>query len=456
MREKKNATVDLTTGSPIRKLVAFALPLMIGAVFQLMYNMVDTVVLGKFVSAEALAAVGATASTTGLVMMIANAFSNGMSILISQAWGAKDEKSIRGMMGLSLLVSAAVSVVISVLAITLARPLMRLLGTPEDIIADSITYVRIACGLYAAQMFYNASSAILRAIGDSRTPLYFLIFCSLMNIVLDLMFVLALKAAVAGVAWATVLSQLTSAVLCCGYMWRKYPVLRFGLADLKVKRALLSRYFTVTLPMVFQNAVLSVGQMAITSCINSFGSSIVAAYTVGCKVEQVVITVFGQLAFSFSIYAGQNYGAKQYDRITRGVHEGLLLLAALVGFSMAVMLLGGYQLSLLFVNAEETEIIAAAMKMIRTEACFLPALCLIWVYNSALRGIGHVVPTVISAMVELGCKIGFAFGLSALFGYVGIWFAAPLGWVMGLIPIVPYFYFSGWKKKAETEEAKHG
>ena len=213
--KRNNGGMDMTVGSPTKLLVLFAIPMLIGSIFQLMYSMVDTIVLGRFVSAEALASVGATGSTVGMIIMWGNAVTNGISILVSQAWGAKDEERIRRIVGASFSVALTVSLVIGALSVVLARPLMLLLGTPQNILEGAVTYIRIVCGVCIAQMFYSASAAVLRAIGDSRTPLIFLILCSLMNIALDLLFVLAFENGVAGVAWATVISQLTSAALCC-------------------------------------------------------------------------------------------------------------------------------------------------------------------------------------------------------------------------------------------------
>lgn len=436
----------------MKLLILFVIPMLIGAVFQLMYNMVDSAVLGRFVSKNALAAVGATQSTMSLVMMLSNALTNAYSILISHAWGANDKKSAGHIISHAFTITLSIGALVALLALLLSGPAMRMLGTPDAIFDDAVLYLRITCGMFIGQMFYNASSAVLRAIGDSRTPLYFLILCSLMNVVLDLLFVLALDMGVAGVAWATVISQFASAVLCIIYMWRKYEELRFTAADLVPDAALLKKFGGIALPMAFQNAMLSVGMMAITYVINSFGEDIVAAYTVGGKVEQLVTMVISQVAFSFSIYSGQNYGAKKYDRIDLGLKRAYVLLGAMVAISMCVLFIFGDRLSLMFVKAEETATLTAALKMIHIDAGFMPMLCLIWLYNSTLRGMGRIKPTVISGLLELASKIGLSFALSALFGYVGIWLATPIGWVIGLIPSAGYYHFSGWKKKLTEAE----
>ena len=451
---KKKPALDLTTGNPMRLLILFAVPMLIGSVFQLMYNMVDTIILGKFVNADALAAVGATSSTFHMFMLASNAAANAISILISQAWGARDGKRIRKMVGHATFLTAAISIIFGGIAFSIAGPLMRLLGTPENIIGGSITYLQITCGLTIVSMTYNVASSILRSIGDSRTPLYFLILSSLLNIVLDLVFVLAFDGGVAGVAWATILSQLTSSILCLTYMWKKYPELRFTKEDLRPDGEVLRPFFGISVPMLFQNLALSVGMLVITSVIKSFGSDIVAAYTVGGKVESLVVIAFSQFAFSFSVYSGQNYGAKKYDRIGMGLKKAATLILSLEVFSMVVMLLFAEPLTKIFLDADSNAfIIQNAVRMIRTEACFLPALGIIWLMNSCLRGMGRIKPTIVSSFVELFSKIILSLLLSRMLGAQGIWLAAPIGWVLGLIPSSIYYFFSGWKKKAEALDA---
>jgi len=454
MKKSNSQALDLTQGNPMKLLILFAIPMLIGSIFQLMYNMVDSITLGKFVSAEALASVGATGSTYSMFVMASNAATNVMSILISQAWGARDEKRIKKSVAHAIYLSVAWSVVFGLIAFFVARPMMNLLGTPDNIIEGSVSYIKITCGLMITSLLYNSSAAILRAIGDSRTPLYFLILCSILNIGLDLLFVIAFNGGVAGVAWATVISQAISSVLCIAYMWKKYPLLRFGREDMALDKKIVSTFGKMAGPMLIQNLSLSIGMLVITSVINSFGSDIVAAYTVGSKVEQIVVITFSQVAFSFSVYAGQNFGAKKYDRIDLGMKKAGILLACLISFSMIIMLTFARPLALLFVNSDNTAILEAGIQMIRVEGCFLPALGAIWLFNSCLRGMGHILPTVVSSFVELLSKIGLSIALSAIFGAIGIWFSAPIGWVLGLIPSVLFYFFSGWKKKAIAADEK--
>jgi len=447
---RKSGALDMTQGNPAKLLILFAIPMLIGSIFQLLYNMVDTIILGKFVSAEALASVGSASAVFMMFTMASNAVTNAVSILTSQAWGARDEHRVRKTVAQAFSLTVAWAIILGATAFTAAKPLLQLLDAPENIIGGSVTYIKIVCGLLLGSLLYNTASQILRAIGDSRTPLYFLILSSILNIILDLLFVLKLNGAVAGVAWATVISQFTSAALCLVYMFRKYPQLRFTFREMLPEGSLLREFLRIAGPMLIQNMTLSVGDMVISSVINSFGSDIVAAYTVGSKVQQMVIITFSQTAFSFSVFSGQNFGAKQFDRIGQGMKSAARLILAAVLISMAVMLALTPQLVSIFVTGENETILQGARQMVRTNACFLPALGFIWLVNSCLRGMGAIRPTFISSMVELAVKISLSILLSSLFGSVGIWFAAPIGWVLGLIPGCIYYFFSGWKEKAEA------
>ena len=296
------------------------------------------------------------------------------------------------------------------------------------------------------------SASILRAMGDSKTPLYFLILCSLLNVVLDLFFVLILNMDVDGVAYATVISQALSAFACIVFMFKKYPILRFGKKDLIPDWKTISRITYLGLPMGLQSCILSIGMMVITWVINGFGSDIIAAHTVGSRVEQLATMIFSQVSFSFSVYSGQNFGAKDFERIKTGFRSAFLMVGALSIISTAVSWMFGNQLILLFVKAEEISVIKSAGEFIRIQSLFFAALGWIWLYNSALKGIGDIGITVLSSFVELGSKILLSIFLSKAFGYIGIWYAAPIGWVLGIIPSAIRYHSGAWRTDKGTGE----
>ena len=445
----KAKNLDMTQGEPARLLVLFAIPMLIGGIFQLMYNMTDTLVVGRFASVDALAAIGATGSTTSLIMMLGQGLTNAVSVVISQAEGAGRQDRMKSCVAHAVYLVLAGSLVLGLASFFGARPFLTLLGTPENIIDDAVSYVQITGGLSIALTAYNGVAAVLRAIGDSKTPLYFLILCSLLNVVLDLVFVIAFHGGVPGVAIATVISQAVSVVLCVFYMVRRYPRLRPDAASFRFDGKIIREYLTIGLPMCFQSGVLCVGMFVITAVINSFGSDIVAAYTIGGKVEQLATLSFSNLAFSFSVYAGQNYGARLYRRIGEGLKKGLLIIVGLTILSSAVMLLFARPLAQIFLEEDVAAVLDGAVAMIRTEACFFWALGIIWAVNSTLRGMGLVHIALVSSIVELVCKIGISVTLSQVIGSAGIWIAAPSGWVLGLIPSL--IYLLRWFRHAPAD-----
>ena len=445
----KAKNLDMTQGEPARLLVLFAIPMLIGGIFQLMYNMTDTLVVGRFASVDALAAIGATGSTTSLIMMLGQGLTNAVSVVISQAEGAGRQDRMKSCVAHAVYLVLVGSLVLGLASFFGARPFLTLLGTPENIIDDAVSYVQITGGLSIALTAYNGVAAVLRAIGDSKTPLYFLILCSLLNVMLDLVFVIAFHGGVPGVAIATVISQAVSVVLCVFYMVRRYPRLRPDAASFRFDGKIIREYLTIGLPMCFQSGVLCVGMFVITAVINSFGSDIVAAYTIGGKVEQLATLSFSNLAFSFSVYAGQNYGARLYRRIGEGLKKGLLIIVGLTILSSAVMLLFARPLAQIFLEEDVAAVLDGAVAMIRTEACFFWALGIIWAVNSTLRGMGLVRIALVSSIVELVCKIGISVTLSQVIGSAGIWIAAPSGWVLGLIPSL--IYLLRWFKHAPAD-----
>lgn len=445
----KAKNLDMTQGEPARLLVLFAIPMLIGGIFQLMYNMTDTLVVGRFASVDALAAIGATGSTTSLIMMLGQGLTNAVSVVISQAEGAGRQDRMKSCVAHAVYLVLVGSLVLGLASFFGARPFLTLLGTPENIIDDAVSYVQITGGLSIALTAYNGVAAVLRAIGDSKTPLYFLILCSLLNVVLDLVFVIAFHGGVPGVAIATVISQAVSVVLCVFYMVRRYPRLRPDAASFRFDGKIIREYLTIGLPMCFQSGVLCVGMFVITAVINSFGSDIVAAYTIGGKVEQLATLSFSNLAFSFSVYAGQNYGARLYRRIGEGLKKGLLIIVGLTILSSAVMLLFARPLAQIFLEEDVAAVLDGAVAMIRTEACFFWALGIIWAVNSTLRGMGLVRIALVSSIVELVCKIGISVTLSQVIGSAGIWIAAPSGWVLGLIPSL--IYLLRWFRHAPAD-----
>lgn len=450
----QNKTLDMTKGRPVSLMLQFAIPMMIGSIFQSLYSMVDTIIVGRFVGSEALAAIGSASSTVALLMMVTNGVTSAVSIILSQYFGAGNHKGVKAGVAAAGHMTIALGLVMGVISYALAGPLMRLLDTPENVIADATVYIQIVCGLCFAQMAYNAAAGVLRAVGDSKTPLYFLILCSVLNVVLDLVAVICLDMGVAGVALATVLSQFISAVLCILYMFKKYPELSLEKADLMPNWPVLGQLMSLGGQMALQSTLLSVGMMVITRVINGFGSDVVAAFTVGSNVMNLATMVFSNFSFGFSVYVGQNYGARNPERIRQGVKEIALLVFGLTLFTLVISQVFATGLVGMYVKPEEAVVFEASLNFVRVQSCFYPFLGWLWLFNSTLKGMGEITFTTVSSIIELTCKISLSLILPTFMGYTGIWLSAPLGWVLGLIPGVAYYFSGKWVKKMDEKPLK--
>jgi len=439
----------MTRGKPLSEIVRFALPMMAGAVFQQLYSIMDMLVVGNAVGSRALAAVGATASTTFLAMSLVMGLSNGFTVVASRFFGAKDTAMLRKTFGASLYLSLISAAILGVGGWFGAEPLMRLLNTPEDIFADAVLYVKICIGCSAGMVMYNCAGAMLRAVGDSRTPLIFLIFSSILSVLLNLLFVLVFGMGVAGVAISTVISQCVSAAACMVYMHKRLDIFRLTKEDLRVPPEIVRMLLKIGLPISLQSLLLSIGDMTITGVVNSAGTDVVAAYAAGGRIMHFVMMFCMQLATAFSVFAGQNIGAKQADRIKQAFRQavGIMLLMSLC-MTGIIFALGDW-LTGLFISSSDahiTTILSHAGSMLQVYASFFVFLGLIWLYNFALRGMGDVLIPFVSGLIELVAKVSLSIVLFRYFGPTGIWFANPVGWVLGLIPAAVRFHSGGWMK----------
>ncbi len=372
-----------------------------------------------------------------------------ISIVLSQYVGANDTYRVRKGIVASGWITLLLGVVLGLISVFAARPLMQLLKTPEDVIDMSVLYIQIVCGCGIAQFAYNAAASILRALGDSKTPLYFLILCSILNVILDLISVIGLNMGVAGVAVATVGSQAISAAICILVMFRKYPDLMPKRHTLRPDMPVSLKIFGMGAQMALQSLFLSVGMMVITRVINGYGSNVVAAFTVGSNVQNLAVMLFSNFSFGFSVYVGQNFGAKK-----RRAHQAWRA-ANLPScrrsehfFAGVLTLIFSELLVSLYVKPNETEVIQYSLEFIRIQAWFFPFLGWIWLYNSTVKGMGKINISMVSSVVELCSKIGLSLLLPIWIGTTGIWFAAPIGYILGIIPLLIYYYSGRWKKAA--------
>lgn len=433
-------TKDMTTGSPAKLILHFSIPLLIGNIFQQFYSMVDTIIVGRFVGVQALAAVGSTGALAFLILGFIFGLTSGFSVIVAQKFGANDENGLRNSVATSIILCVILTIMMTTLSVLLAKPLLILMNTPLDILNDATIYIVIIFAGTATTVFYNMISSILRALGDSKTPLYFLIVSSILNVILDLFFIINLSLGVAGAAYATVISQGISGILCLIYISKKFPILKLQKKDWKLEKSFALKHLRIGLPMALQFSITAIGVMVLQRALNAFGSTIIAAYTAASKVEQLVMQPAITFGVTMATYAGQNLGAKNIERIKEGVKTCSyisLIISILAG--IIVVLFGG-TFTNLFISGAETEVVESAKRYLNIVSVFFTVLGLLFIYRNTLQGIGDAFIPMMAGVAELVVRVVVAFTLPHFIGYTGICLASPIAWIAATVPLaISYF-----------------
>lgn len=438
---------DMTRGNPLKLIIKFSLPMLIGGVFQQFYNIIDMLIVGKVNGSRDLAAIGATSSATFFILSITLGVTVAYSVVVSQHFGANNLRRVRRAFVSSIYITGTCVVILALAGILAARPILLAMQTPTEIIDSAVLYIQICMGGGIGLLVYNAAASVLRGIGDSRTPLYFLILSSVLNVLLDLAFVLLFHMGVKGVAIATVISQTVSAAICVWYMLRRYPFFRIGREDLKPDLASIRTIVVIGLSMGLQALFLSVGDMFAAAVANTFGTDVVAAYATGNRIQQMATLLYFLLSESFAVYVGQNLGAREIERIKHGFRSVLAIVLAMAALSAVIVFVFGGTMVRWFIAAEDPHIDAVveiAVEMLTIGCLFYPFLGMIFLYNNTLRGMGEVKTPLLSGIAELTCKIGLAWFLASRYGYHGFWFAVPAGWLVGTIPVLICYHRGRW------------
>ena len=437
---KNDMTNDMTKGNPVKLILLFSIPLLIGNVFQQFYSMVDTIIVGRFVGVDALAAVGSTGSMVFLVNGFATGLTSGFAVLVSQKFGAKDEKALRKATASAITLTVISVIVATIVSLLGAKPLLKLMNTPENIMGDAYIYVKIIYGGIIATVAYNFIASILRALGDSKTPLYFLIVSSVLNIILDLVFIINFKMGVAGVAYATIISQGVSAILCLIYTYKRFTILRLKKEDFNVKRRYYHKHLKIGIPMALQFSITSIGIMTVQGALNVFGSTVIASYTAASKALQLVMQPAITFGVTMATYCGQNLGAKEYGRIKEGVKECTKISIITSIIAGAVLMFLGKYFVMMFISNPDAEILKYAQQVLDISAIFFIPLGLIFIYRNALQGIGDSFVPMMAGAYELIARALVAFALPKYLGFIGICLADPVAWFAASIPLgITYF-----------------
>ncbi len=440
-------TQKMTEGNELKHIILFTLPLFAGNLFQQLYNIVDSVIVGKFLGSDKLAAVGTTGSMTYLFSTLCIGLSVGAGILISQRFGAGMHREVRKLIANSAYVIMAFGAVITIISVAFSETLMRLMNTPDDLLRDAADYMRAACSGTLCVAAYNWINSVMRSLGDSRTPLIFLVVASLLNVGLDLLFVVALGWGVTGAAYATVISQGVSAAGSIIVGFRKNPYFRLTREDIKPELSVCRRCIVTGVPIALQNAMISVSMIFLQRTANGFGETVMAAYTATMRVEQLVQQPFASLNAAVSTFVGQNIGAGQQRRVIRGYHRSM---AVTVGFALAIMgvfLLLGDQIVGVFVD--EPEVIGIGGSALRLSCLFYIALGTIHTTRGLLNGAGDVIYAMLNGFAEVAGRIGFAILLVNIpeMGWRAVWTTTCLTWVLTALMSLIRYWQGKWKDK---------
>lgn len=442
-------TKDLTRGTPWKLILQFALPIMAGNLLQQLYNTADTIIVGNFNGQQALSAVGACAALTVLFTALAIGFSIGAGVLISQYFGAAREQELRQYAATSIVLMLAMGLLMSLIGVVSARFLLeRALGTPEALLPLTLLYFRIYAAGLVFQFGYNIAAALLRALGDSKATLYFLLVSSILNVALDLAFVAGLGMGVAGAAIATVISQIASCVIGFAYMHRKYTLLRFSLRELRLDVKTAGRILHVGAPMAIQQSIVSCGFLFLQRLVNLYGESMIASYTVASRMENILLIPILGVQNTMATFAGQNMGAQRPDRVAKGLGQGVL-----VSLSMTLVLCLCQILGIsLIIRAFQLDEAAAAICRLHlfSSAVVIPIFAVYFPANGMCQGVGEGFYATFFALLALGLRVIFAYALhnTALFGYTSIWWSQAMAWTVTLIVCYAHFFRGKWKTKS--------
>lgn len=443
---KDSSITDMTIGNPFKILWTFSLPMLLSSLFQQLYNIVDSIVAGKFIGVNALAAVGASYPITALFIAVAVGSSMGCSVVVAQIFGSKKYTTMKSAISTAIISLTSLSIILTILGSIFCKPLMRLLHTPENIFSDSALYLQIYISGIIFLFLYNTATAIFNGLGDSKTPLYLLIFSSIFNIILDLVFVITFKMGVSGVAWATFIAQGLSSILAIVCLIMRLRKIEVTEKYPYFSSYILKRISRIAIPSIMQQSFISVGQICVQGLVNSYGAIVVAGYSAAFRVHTIALTSMSTMSSALSSFTAQNIGAKKISRVKEGYKAAVAITLSICGGILILFLIFAPKLIGLFVDSSESiNVINVGTEFLRTLAPFYLVVGLKMVCDGVLRGAGAMKDFMFATFSDLILRVALSFILASIIGYSGIWWAFPLGWIIGTALSV-YFYYKGtWK-----------
>lgn len=431
---------DMTSGRPARLILGFFVPMVFGLLFQQLYNMVDTIIVGKYLGVSALASVGSTGSINFMIIGFCIGVCNGFTIPVAQRFGEKNLTQLKKAAANGAWLAAGFSLVMTTAVCVLCRQILMWMDTPKDIIDGAYAYIFVIFLGIPATYLYNMVSGIIRSLGDSRTPLYFLLMSSVLNVFLDLFTIVVLKMGVAGAAWATVLAQAISGIACLVFMIKRFEILRMtreeAAPDLQIMKSLCG----IGIPMGLQYSITAIGSMVLQVAVNGLGSMSVAAMTAATKISMFFCCPFDALGSTMATYGGQNIGARRLDRIGEGLKDAVLMGAAYALLALLVLYHFGDDIALLFLDADQVQILGQVRQYLLANAVFYIPLVLVNAVRFLIQGMGYSKRAVLAGVCEMAARAGVGFLLVPYLGYTAVCYASPCAWIAADLFLVPSYF----------------
>jgi len=443
---------DLTSGSPLKIIVKFAIPIILGNIVQQLYSWSDAMMVGKLIGNSALAAVGATAAINFFILGFLMGIAEGAALIVARFFGSGDYTALRRCIGNIVYVCISITVLLTVLALIFNRGILTLLNTPGDIIDDAEKYLRVIYLGMIATMLYNLCAGIMRALGDSKTPLYFLIASSILNIFLNYIFIVVIPLGVTGAAIATVVSQLLSGTVSLIVIVKRYDVIRLSRDDLKLRCSHVSKILLMSLPMAFQYSITAIGTLFLQTAINNLGSDCVAAFTVGEKVWVFCWSALNCIGVALASFCSQNIGASKLNRVKKGVRSTSLLVLAITAVMTAAMLLFGKYIALIFLEEKTDAIMLHIETYFLVQTPFLIALAAIGVFRNVVMGLGYTLQGMLAGVLELIGRTVISLILVDYIGFAACCLASPIAWILADCLLIPLYFYIVRKLSREHPE----
>ena len=433
---------NMTVGNPAKLIFMFTLPLIAGNIVQQFYIVVDTLIVGRTLGINALAAVGSTGSLMFLMIGFLIGLTSGFSIVTGQRFGANDIKGVKNSVVTCIILTVLCSIVLTLSGVLSAKFLLEIMQTPPEIIEDAYNFLVIIYGGIGATMLFNMMANLIRAIGDSKSPLWFLIFGSFLNIGLELLFIIVFKMGIPGAALATVLAQILAGGLCFLYILKKLPILRITKSDWQIDYKSIMQHLRIGFPMAFQAILIALGAIIVQVALNGLGSEAIAAFAAAQKIDMIAIMPMMSFGMAMATYTALNYGAQNILRIKQGVNQCILMSGLFsLGIGIINIFYGGYMASF-FVGPGETKVISLAQTYLHISGLFYWILALLFIYRYTLQGLGKSLVPTIAGIMELFMRIFAAVYMANYFGFTGVCSASPLAWIGSAVPLIIAYYYT--------------